>query len=156
MRSSSGSEPSDNKTSISMFRYVWAETERKHISSRAGSASGANGSITDISSLSARFTFIVKQMLACGISHRKQHRSCTTSMKLCDVDQDVDDEKKHLDMLFEIGLREPLASNTNMGYWVVIAVKNLTARPSYQEASEFSRLPAWSGYFKCVKGPIDG
>jgi len=101
-RSSSSGEPSDNRTKISIFRYVWAEMERKHISNRSGSASGANGSITDISSLSARFTFIVKQMLACGISHRKQHRSCTTSMKLCDVDQDVDDEKKRLETVFDL------------------------------------------------------
>jgi hypothetical protein len=46
-RSSSGDEPSDNKTKVSIFRYVWSDTERKHISSRLGSASGANGNITE-------------------------------------------------------------------------------------------------------------
>jgi hypothetical protein len=35
-RSSSGGEPSDNKTKVSNFGYVWAQTELRHISSRAG------------------------------------------------------------------------------------------------------------------------
>ena len=63
--SSSGREPSDSRINTSKPRNVWADMDRKQISRNRGSASGANGNVTETMGLRFGSAIFTGRILAC-------------------------------------------------------------------------------------------